>query len=664
MRFGKVVSIERTAAFLAVMFVFSVRPAFPAGPDDFATAKAMYEKRLFNVSYQYFHDFILTYPDSRNAGEAQFYLGESLFALGDYERAITEYRLAVVNYPESLSLPRASIRLGDCFDHLGDAVKAVYYYKKAVNRAVDSDDIYDGYSKLGGLYFKQGDYSAAIDTYNGFINNYGIKDTPGTIYYRLALCYYLISDYKSTETALNEAAGSDFDDPALLSYVMGRVDYKQGSLENAVEHFETALSDGTNSPVYSDLLFQYGVTLAATGDYEASIGIVEEATQGEMDGDLRAGFLYLSGYSLFNTGDWTGARAALMQSLEIKPDIATSEEAEFLIAESLMESGEYEEAELKYRTIVEKGNRWSQQAMYRLAWLAFGNGDMRTAYDRFGDAGVHPGELAPYCSYWQAECLLRMGDEYEGLNQLKYILKEMPESPLADNALFRFAKILIKTGSTDEGIANLSLLIDRYDESALCDDSAYLIARTYSDQKRYDEAISGYYELISSYPDSSYVSQAYYDIGMIYYDTRDYDKAVTVFDSIVSVYPESDVADDALYQSGFCELARSNYKAALSVFEELARLFPNSPLVDDALYRVEMCRYEMGEYSSEIEAAKVYVRKYPASSLCCGLYIKIARYYDRTGTRKKAEKYYLLAEETAKTLEERYDARRYLAEYY
>jgi TolA-binding protein len=370
------------------------------------------------------------------------------------------------------------------------------------------------------------------------------------------------------------------------------------------------------------------------------------------------------GYSHFYIGDWPEARAALTRTLDYNPDIAVRDEAEYLIAVSLLEEKDYEVAENRLGAVVEKGNNWSRQAIYRLAWLAFDNGDMEVAYDRFGEAAVASRELAPFCAYWQAECLLRTGKEDEGLSQLKYILKEMPESSLADNALFRFSKVLINRGETEDGINNLNSLIARYGESALVDDSAYLIARTRYDGKSYDMALTSYNELIRSYPDSPYVPRAHYDIGMIHYDKGDYRKAKGVFGGVVSKYPDSDVADDALYQSGFCELALRDYDTALSDFERVAKMFSSSPLVDDALYRVEICRYKMGEYSNEIEVAMAYVTKYPASNLCSGLYIKIARYYDKMGKRNEAEEYFLLAEETAGTPETQYETLRYLAEFY
>ena len=367
---------------------------------------------------------------------------------------------------------------------------------------------------------------------------------------------------------------------------------------------------------------------------------------------------------MFKLGDWTGARIAFQRAVELAPDFAVRDDIDFLIGVTYMESGDNKAATDIFTAIAAGNSRWRHQATYRLAWLSFSNGDMEEAYGLFNELSAVPGELAAYCTYWQAECLLRLGNEPGGIEQFKYLMEEMPDSPMTDNALFRCAKIMIGKGSGEEGAANLEYLIERYKDSELVDDSAYLIARIYLDGNQYDLAIGELDYFISSYPASPYLPRAHFDKGMAYCATDNYGKAITVFEGIIAKYPKSDIADDAFYQLGICKFEDRDYRGALSVFNNFGDIYPVSPLVDEAGYQTEVCRFKLGEYKSEEEMAQAYIARYPESSLSSGLYIVLARHYDKKGVSGKAEKYYLMAEDTADSSESRYKARKPLADHY
>jgi len=257
-----------------------------------------------------------------------------------------------------------------------------------------------------------------------------------------------------------------------------------------------------------------------------------------------------------------------------------------------------------------------------------------------------------------------LGDKSGGINQLTYLLKETPNSPMADNALFKYAKIQIEQGNGEEGIASLVRLIDSYEGSELVDDASYLIARTYLDNRQYDQAITELNSFITSYPDSLYMPRAHFDLGMAYRGLGKYGYALSIFENVIIEFPTSGIADDAYYQSGYCKFNESDYKGALAIFESFGGIYPDSPLMDEARFQGEMCRYKLGDYRNEVEMAEAYVNRYPDSRLCSGLYIDIAQYYGKTGANKKTEIYYLLAEETADSSDIRYEARKRLADHY
>ena len=101
-------SSEKTAQAAA-----AAQPAVPAASDpfdpvpenrSFENAYGMYKKANYEGAVKAFQDFIRKYPDSALAPNANYWLGDALFALQDYQGAIEVYQglLRVVpDYPRA-----------------------------------------------------------------------------------------------------------------------------------------------------------------------------------------------------------------------------------------------------------------------------------------------------------------------------------------------------------------------------------------------------------------------------------------------------------------------------------------------------------------------------------------------------------------------------------
>ncbi len=59
-----------------------------------------------------FRDFLKTYPNSSYAGNAQYWLGESLYVSRKFKQAAEEFQRVLKNYPNSNKAPDAMLKLG------------------------------------------------------------------------------------------------------------------------------------------------------------------------------------------------------------------------------------------------------------------------------------------------------------------------------------------------------------------------------------------------------------------------------------------------------------------------------------------------------------------------------------------------------------------------
>lgn len=90
---------------------------------DFDVAWRSFERKDYQAAVSRFREFVKKYPKSKLAGVAQFWLGESHFALKEFEKAIVAYD-EVRRYPQTDKVPAALLRQGLSFAELGEKVNA------------------------------------------------------------------------------------------------------------------------------------------------------------------------------------------------------------------------------------------------------------------------------------------------------------------------------------------------------------------------------------------------------------------------------------------------------------------------------------------------------------------------------------------------------------
>ncbi|MGD8469331.1 MAG: tol-pal system protein YbgF [Desulfobacterales bacterium] len=106
-----------------------VAPAAPAkkpsSEDEvYRSAKQAFDQGDFDAARQGFQEFIKRYPNSKNADNAQFWIGEIYYREKWYEKAILEYQNVIENYPKGNKAPAALLKQGLAFSNIGDTANA------------------------------------------------------------------------------------------------------------------------------------------------------------------------------------------------------------------------------------------------------------------------------------------------------------------------------------------------------------------------------------------------------------------------------------------------------------------------------------------------------------------------------------------------------------
>ncbi len=105
-------------------------PAGLASPTSYMTsASGFYYAGQFDMAIDAFTDFINRFPDSPDAAEAQFYIGESHYSSQRHKEALAAYAAVISQYSTSPRVPDAYYKQGLSYEQLGQKADAIKNYE-------------------------------------------------------------------------------------------------------------------------------------------------------------------------------------------------------------------------------------------------------------------------------------------------------------------------------------------------------------------------------------------------------------------------------------------------------------------------------------------------------------------------------------------------------
>jgi len=115
---------------------------------DYEDALRLIERKDFRTAIGRFKEFINKYPSSDFSDNAQYWIGESHYALKEYDQAILEFDAVKRKYPSGDKVPAALLRQGFAFAELGDKVDARLILQELVERFPQSPEAGKARQKL------------------------------------------------------------------------------------------------------------------------------------------------------------------------------------------------------------------------------------------------------------------------------------------------------------------------------------------------------------------------------------------------------------------------------------------------------------------------------------------------------------------------------------
>ena len=134
----------------------------PAQPRDASTdrsykrARQEHQRGNYEVAIVLFKQFLRQHPKASQAGQAQYWIGESLYAQRQYEAAIVAFDEVIQKYPQDTHVPTALLKQGYAFAELKDLRNARFFLQQVQKKYPKSPAAQQAAEKLKQLQRRQG----------------------------------------------------------------------------------------------------------------------------------------------------------------------------------------------------------------------------------------------------------------------------------------------------------------------------------------------------------------------------------------------------------------------------------------------------------------------------------------------------------------------------
>lgn len=88
----------------------------PSGSDrdNYQAAFELLKEQRYEQAAMAFKQFLVSFPDSQLADNAQYWLAESHYVSGDFQKALGQFKVVVEKFPRSRKVPDALLKMGYC----------------------------------------------------------------------------------------------------------------------------------------------------------------------------------------------------------------------------------------------------------------------------------------------------------------------------------------------------------------------------------------------------------------------------------------------------------------------------------------------------------------------------------------------------------------------
>lgn len=437
-------------------------------------------------------------------------LGSVYFEAGDYQQSLASYEQFIKENPGSSQLNEAYLGRANVHFAMKNFDEAALDYRRLLDVS-DREISQKAHFGLGWLLIKQGQSTEAFPFFKSVVDKSLDPVMKSNALLQMADAYQdasqmalAIDQYQQLLLDYSELANKDY-----VKYRLGIAYLKSDQIQEAIKLFNEIEKEFPSTIYLSDIKYYQGVAAFKQGNWDVSAKSMESFLKNlTKPSDFTPQANYILGIAQLNLKQIDEALKTFQKILRLYPDnLVVAKNADVGIARCFVESGQWKEAEKRFKLIVFKYPKMDA-AFEALIWLGkneLKNNNSSQAIDYYqkavDDFSDQPGIESAY--YELAQAYELSGETDKALDYYYKVSKDRTVTPKARMAM---ADLLAKDVSVNQAIAILIDVIKVYPD--LARDASLRLGQLYRNSQQYEKEVQVYGSALKMNQGKSLVTDA------------------------------------------------------------------------------------------------------------------------------------------------------------
>jgi TolA-binding protein len=319
-------------------------------------AQALYKSGESEAAVKEFQTLQQKFPKTVYGENSLFTIGFIRFQNNDYKNAIEDYRNVLLVYKNSSLAPVVYYSIGDAYFNLEMYDSAIVNYQKVLVKYPSSDYVFDAVNGIQYSYVAMGKPDNAINLINGFVAQNPNLKFSDQIYFKKGEIYYSQRDYKNAKISYQEFIAKYPNSPLVPEayYWLGKSSQNLKEDQEAIFYFNKVFEIYPGSESAAVSVIELGKMYDATGNYQASIDLMEKASVVLKDSPRLPEVLFIKGTAYIKADDVQKAYATFEELATYHPETLFADKAKIEMGLIDLAAGRYDVAEKNFLEVAQK----------------------------------------------------------------------------------------------------------------------------------------------------------------------------------------------------------------------------------------------------------------------------------------------------------------------
>ena len=319
-------------------------------------AQALYKSGETEAAINEFFTLQQKFPKSLYAENSLFTIGFIRFQNGAYKEAIDDYRNVLQIYKNSSLAPVVYYSIGDAFFNQEKYDSAIVNYQNVLTKYPSSEYVFDAVNGIQYSYVAMGKSDNAIDLIDRFIGQNPNMKFSDQIYFKKGEIYYSQGDYQKAKISYQEFIAqypkSTYVPEAY--YWLGKSSQNLKQDDEAIFYFTKVFENYPSSESAAVSVIELGKIYETTGNYTASIELLEKASTILKDSPRLPEILFIKGTTYIKADDVQKAYGTFEDLAMYHPETLFADKAKFEMGLIDLAAERYEIANNHFLEVAEK----------------------------------------------------------------------------------------------------------------------------------------------------------------------------------------------------------------------------------------------------------------------------------------------------------------------